>query len=178
MKKITAILLAVVIFCSSLMIFCACSVHTNLETRLLRIHIRANSNCESDQAVKMQVKSSVSKYLTIALDGVTDFSSAYSVINSQLGVITTIANETLKENGFLYKAKAKLCYEYFPIRAYNDTVVDSGYYDALVIELGLGKGDNWWCVIYPPLCFISPTKANDIRYKSLIKELWDKFFGG
>ncbi|MBR2988768.1 MAG: stage II sporulation protein R [Clostridia bacterium] len=159
------------------MIFCSCSVHTNLETRLLRIHIRANSNDERDQAVKMKVKSTVSEYLTVKLDGVTDFNTAYKIIASELDCITAKANATLKANGFNYGANAKLNYEYFPTRAYEDTVVDGGYYDALIINLGSGRGDNWWCVIYPPLCFISNAKSNDFRYKSLIKELWDKFFG-
>ena len=178
MRKIISILLTVAVFCSSLMIFCSCSVHTNLETRLLRIHIRANSNDERDQAVKMKVKSVVSEYLTARLDGVTDFNWAYQIITDELSRITEKATQTLKANGFNYGANAKVTYEYFPTRAYENTVVESGYYDALVINLGEGKGDNWWCVIYPPLCFISSVKSNDFRYKSLIKELWDKFFGG
>ena len=178
MRKIVSIILISIFLCSSLMIFCSCSVHTNLETRLLRIHIRANSNDERDQTVKMKVKSAVSEYLTERLDGVTDFNSAYEIITDELSTVTQMATQTLKANGFNYGANAKVTYEYFPTRVYEDTVVNSGYYDALVINLGEGKGDNWWCVIYPPLCFISSAKSNDFRYKSLIKELWDKFFGG
>ena len=55
-------------------------------------------------------------------------------------------------------------------------MVESGYYDALILELGAGKGDNWWCVIYPPLCYLEANGTGGIRYRSKIKEIWDKYF--
>ena len=68
----------------------------------------------------------------------------------------------------------KLNNEYFPTRAYDDLVLENGYYDALIIELGSGKGDNWWCVVYPPLCFADCTQK--IEYKSKFLEIINKIF--
>ena len=176
MKRILCILLTFCIF----MIFCGCFAHNNdsAEYSLIRIHIRADSNDADDQAVKMLVKESVTEYLTRELDGVDSFEEAYSMLDERLSVIESAAEKVLEENGFYYGAEAKLNNEYFPTRAYEDVVVESGYYDALIINLGSGKGDNWWCVVYPPLCYVKADVADGFKYKSKIKELWDKYIRG
>lgn len=174
-KRLTAIILTVFIFP---VIFAGCAGHTiNEEYGLIRIHIRANSNSEQDQAVKLKVRDKVNKYLERELDGVTDFTAAYSLLEKCLETVIMLADLTLKENGFGYTSRARLNEEFFPTRSYEDVVVESGYYDALIIELGEGSGDNWWCVIYPPLCYIKADGGGDVVYKSKIKELFDKFFG-
>ncbi|MBQ8882332.1 MAG: stage II sporulation protein R [Clostridia bacterium] len=175
-KRFCKVIVIFAIFCTVLIIFCGCGVHTKCDTGLLRVHIRANSNSEIDQAVKMQVKSEVSEYLTDKLDSVSEFTVAYGIIERELTAVEKIASDTLARHGFNYGARARLNNEYFPTRAYGDKVIESGYYDALIIQLGDGKGDNWWCVIYPPLCFVSATGNGNLAYKSFIKELWDKFF--
>jgi len=83
--------------------------------------------------------------------------------------------KTLQEEGFSYGARAQIKQEYFPTRVYDEYVLSAGEYTALILELGKGKGDNWWCVVYPPLCFAA-TNTNVI-YKSKIKEIienWKK----
>lgn len=169
--KIIALILSVC------MILSACSVHNSDSTNatLLRIHIRANSNDECDQAVKLKVRDEINEYLSNKLDGVKDFEKAYSIVKESLGEIENQAREKLEAEGFLYGARARLINEYFPTRAYQSVVVDSGYYDALIVELGDGKGDNWWCVIYPPLCFVEAEKSDGFSYRSKIKELWDRY---
>lgn len=159
------------------MIFCGCAAHNNqdAEYRLIRIHIRANSNDETDQSVKMRVKEAVTEYLTRELGDVDSFEEAYAGLGKRLDEIVKIADAALKANGFDYGARARLNNEYFPARSYEDVVVESGYYDALIIELGSGTGDNWWCVIYPPLCYVKATPGERIRYKSKIRELWERF---
>ena len=173
MKKFCFLL---IIFCV-LSIFCSCSVHTtSVDEALIRIHIRANSNCATDQAVKMAVKSEITAYLERELKGVNDYATAYREIEKRLDRLSSIASDALKENGFSYKAKAVMNNEYFPTRAYKDSVVPSGYYDALIVTLGEGEGDNWWCVVYPPLCF---TGANgNYIYKSKIREIIENFKNG
>lgn len=178
MKK--AYLRAVAIFLTCIgvfMIFCGCGAHNTVdaEYRLIRIHIRADSNEEADQSVKMLVKEEVTEYLNRELGGAKSFEEAYSGLEQRLGEIESIADSALRENGFDYGARAKLNYEYFPARSYEDVVVDGGYYDALILELGSGKGDNWWCVIYPPLCYVKASPGNGIRYRSKIRELWERF---
>ena len=94
------------------------------------------------------------------------FEQAYSDIEKRLDAISELCTEELKKNGFDYAAKAKLDYEYFPTRKYGDTVVDEGYYHALIVELGLAVGDNWWCVVYPPLCY-----GDSFEYRSFFADI-------
>ena len=138
----------------------------------LRIHIRANSNSEQDQEVKYAVKESVSELLTSLVADVTDAPQAMSIVNANLEKINNAADNTLKQHGFYYGAKTKLCEEYFPTRSYDDLVLKNGLYDALIIELGEGKGDNWWCVVYPPLCFKNNNGKNEIKsvFEGIIKK--------
>ena len=91
-----------------------------------------------------------------------------------------------KENGGAYFAyygseffqDIALNFEYFPTKTYGDTTLEADFYDAIIVELGNADGNNWWCVVYPPLCFLNAeeTSTEGFRYKSLIKELIDKFF--
>ena len=174
MKKIICILLAITVA----VIFCGCTEHTTIAKgeALIRIHIRANSNDGGDQAVKLKVRDAITEYLNREIGNAETFAEAYDGISARLDSIEQIGARVLEAEGYDYGCKARLNEEFFPTRAYENVVVDSGYYDALIVELGSGKGDNWWCVIYPPLCFVSPVgTGGEIRYRSLIAELWRKF---
>lgn len=154
-----------IFFCVS-SIFLGCKDNNTYDGELLRLHIRANSNSKADQAVKLKVRDAINVYITNNIKKST-FDEAYSEIGARLDIISDIADRTLKAHGFYYGARAKLTYEYFPSRMYHDVTVPEGMYDALIVELGSGKGDNWWCVIYPPLCY-----GEDFKYKSFFKELF------
>lgn len=143
------------------------------ETAYLRIHVRANSNEDADQNVKYLVKDGVVKFITPYAAQCTDKDAAMAVIGGILGEIERVCDGVLKENGFSYKSRAQLRAEQFPTRVYGDLTLESGIYDALIIELGSGEGDNWWCVIYPPLCFTSATA--DVQYRSAIWDIINKF---
>ena len=157
-------------------IFCVACVDNKpiSERELLRLHIRADSNDSVDQSVKLLVRDDIVAYLTEKNKDVTTFKEAYDRISTQLGALKKIADRRLKKEGMSYVSEVKLTREYFPTRAYGDVVIGSGFYDALIINLGSGKGDNWWCVVYPPLCYLDAT--DDFAYKSKIKELIDKYF--
>lgn len=150
-----------------------CGFEKNTEYEYLRIHIRANSNLVVDQDVKYQIKDSIVQYLTPFLCDCTDKKKAIETINGQLDQIQNIANQTLLQKGFDYKSKAKICNEYFPTRVYDGLVLESGNYDALILELGDADGDNWWCVVYPPLCFVS--SSTKYVYKSKLIEIIKDF---
>lgn len=165
-KKTVCILLSVVIiFCVS-SIFSGCKDNNTYNGKLLRLHIRANSNSAIDQSVKLKVRDAVNEYMTDNIRKST-FDEAYREIGEKLDILSVIASNVLCSYGFDYGARAKLVNEYFPSRMYCDVTVPEGYYDALIIELGDGKGDNWWCVIYPPLCY-----GEHYRYKSFFAELF------
>lgn len=142
-------------------------------TDFLRIHIRANSNSDADQSVKYQVKSAIVDYLTPYLANATDKKSATKIIQSRLADVERIGNEVLSKNGFSYGCNAKIKQEEFPDRSYNGVTLSAGLYDALIVELGKAKGNNWWCVVYPPLCFVGAENngTNQIVYKSKLMEI-------
>ena len=157
-----------------IIVYVGLPIGKQVETEYLRIHIRANSNSEIDQSVKYQVKEQIVLYLTPILSTVTDKKDATNKLEKELSNIEKIADRTLSENGFTYTSKAMIKNEEFPLRVYEDITLESGYYDALILNLGDGKGDNWWCVVYPPLCFVK-SNAGYI-YKSKIKEIIEKFY--
>lgn len=141
----------------------------------LRIHIRADSNEKEAQAVKYKVRDRVVDYLTPLVAEYETKEEAMQGIARSLKNIEEVANEVLKENGFSYGSKANVERESFPTRVYGEYVLPAGEYSALILRLGSGEGDNWWCVVYPPLCFVGDANANVI-YKSKIKEIIDKFY--
>ncbi len=165
-KRSICVLLSVVIFFCGSSIFLGCNDNNTYEGELLRLHIRANSNDKDDQSVKLKVRDAVNDYISDNISKNT-FDEAYAEIGERLTELTAIADRTLRRYGYYYGARAKLTSEYFPSRMYNDVTVPEGVYDALIIELGSGKGDYWGCVIYPPLCY-----GEDFKYKSFFKELF------
>ena len=128
----------------------------------LRIHVCANSNSDADQNVIYTVKQSVVDALTPIFYDVTTKADAMQRLADNLDLIESTADSVLAANGFDYTAHAAIKSEYFPTRCYSnsdtDVTLPSGDYDALILDLGAGQGDNWWCVVYPPICFLE----NDI----------------
>lgn len=145
------------------------------ENEYLRIHVRANSNEQVDQNIKYIVKDEVVKFITPYVAECVDKQTAISVIGGVLPEIEQMCDQTLKEHGFDYSSRASIRAEQFPTRVYGKLTLEQGVYDALIIELGTGTGDNWWCVIYPPLCFTSAT--TNVEYRSAILEIIQKFTG-
>jgi len=143
---------------------------------LLRLHIRAHSNQSDDQAVKLGVRDAVVAYLESELSAVNDFETAKKEVGKRLARIRKISDGVLTDAGFGYRSAATLANEFFPARTYGGLTVESGYYDGLIICLGDGAGDNWWCVIYPPLCYIETAGETDFVYKSKIAEIIKKYF--
>ena len=145
-----------------------------LAQEYLRIHIRANSNEVVDQTIKYKVKDNIVRFLTPKIAECDTFEKSITLLTDNLKEIEKIADKTLEENGLNYKSKASVKNEKFPTRKYEDLVLDGGFYDALIVELGSGLGDNWWCVVYPPLCFVEG--GSGYKYKSKIMEIINNFF--
>ena len=142
----------------------------------VRIHIRANSNSQQDQTVKYAVKEDVTAYLTPLIAACESRADVMNAIGGRLSGIARTADERLTREGFSYGARAELKQEYFPARDYDGVTLESGVYDALILYLGSGAGDNWWCVVYPPLCFVNTkyTDGQGIKYKSKLAEMIKK----
>lgn len=172
MKKIL-IFISIVIVVGGIVLFSLSESKTNSNNDYLRIHVRANSNNQIDQQIKYIVKDEVVKFITPYAAECTDKQKAVKVISGILDKIEEECDKVLQKNGFNYKSKASIRQEKFPTRIYGDLTLEEGFYDALIVELGLGTGDNWWCVIYPPLCFTSGN--GNVKYRSLILEIIKSF---
>lgn len=172
---ITACVLLCITF--ALLLVSCTNEQEQLAKECVRIHIRANSNEECDQQVKLIVRDNVTAYLTSKLSSCKSKEDALCVLENEQENLVEIANKTLYDSNFAYKASIALKEEYFPEREYDEYVFPKGKYDALIIYLGEGTGDNWWCVAFPPLCFVpSASNGEKIVYKSWVKEWLDKMF--
>lgn len=135
----------------------------------LRIHIRADSNQREAQAVKYAVKEELVRYLTPLVANYPTKQEAARGLATHLDEIAATASAVLQQHGFFYGATAELTVENFPTRVYSEYTLPAGAYTALIVRLGRGEGDNWWCVVYPPLCFTSSN--TNIVYRSKIAEI-------
>ena len=144
--------------------------------QIFRMHIRANSNEQVDQDIKLVIRDEFVNYLTPKLELVTTKSEAMQLVENEKLALKSIADSILSQNGFNYTRNIKVCNEFFPERYYGEFQVEQGYYDALICELGEAKGNNWWCVVYPPLCFVDYKTSNNVVYKSKLWEIINKFF--
>lgn len=144
----------------------------------LRVHIRANSNSQIDQDIKYIVKDKVVNFITPYLIECDTKQKSIDTISVLLPDIERVCDDVLKQNGFTYKSKAKIDTEKFPTRAYDNITLEAGIYDALIIELGSGAGNNWWCIVYPPLCFVnkSDIDVQNIQYQSFLMEIIQKYY--
>ncbi|MEG2117559.1 MAG: stage II sporulation protein R, partial [Clostridia bacterium] len=145
-------------------------------TKFARIHVRANSNDEFDQQLKMEVKEEIVNFLSPMLSQAQSVEKSKEIIRNNILEIEQVANDYLKSKNSLQNATVKFQNEYFPTRLYGETLVEGGNYDAVIIEIGQAEGDNWWCVVYPPLCFIGgrETDSQTLIYKSKLKEIFER----
>ncbi len=181
MKRNTLLIIICLLFFLTLVpsLFTSCDFDSasDISSECIRIHIRANSNDERDQQVKLKVRDAITAYLESALSHCKSKDDAIKVINENKQNIVNIANNALYHNDCSYKTSIVLKCEYFAERTYGDYTLPEGKYDALIVYLGEGKGDNWWCVAFPPLCFVPNTSDSDkITYKSWVKELLNRIF--
>lgn len=171
MKVAAVIILCVILLGAVIMV--AKTQTQSPEDTYLRIHIRANSNDAVDQSVKYKVKESIVEYMSPKLEGVADKKQAMEILGDNIAAMTKIADGVLSKNGYSYTSRVSIRKEEFPVRTYGDLTLESGVYDALIIELGSGKGDNWWCVVFPPLCFVGEESEN-FEYKSWFKDVFNR----
>ncbi|MBQ8891862.1 MAG: stage II sporulation protein R [Bacilli bacterium] len=138
----------------------------------IRIRIIASSNDTVDISEKIKVKKSVEKELYSLLKEANNVNEAKSIINNNLERLNLVIDDTTD-----LKYDVNFGNNYFPKKVYKGVIYDEGMYDSLVITLGSGRGDNWWCVLFPPLCLLDSNETtNDVEYKFFVKELIDKYF--
>lgn len=134
-------------------------IHTDRELasvsdKIIRLHVIANSDSPEDQALKLKVRDAVINTMSPKFEAAKDINEVKSVIRQNLGEIEQIAGSIIKENGETYQVAARLGDFDFPTKEYGNITLPAGKYQALDIVIGSGQGKNWWCVMFPPLCFI------------------------
>ena len=137
------------------------SAQRELAGEVLRFHVLANSDSQEDQQVKMQVKEAVLEYMDREMpsEQKAGLSGTKAWVKAHLGQIRDLAEETLREAGSRDKVTAELTNAYFPAKTYGDVTFPAGEYEALRICIGQAQGQNWWCCLYPDLCFIDAVHA-------------------
>lgn len=128
------------------------AAQNQLSGELVRLHVIANSDSDSDQNAKLKVRDCILNILTPELKDVKSLDEAKAVIDKAIPELNESAAQSLKESGKYYPASAKLCVESYPTRNYSGFSLPAGDYVSLQIVLGAGAGHNWWCVVFPPLC--------------------------
>ncbi|AZB40917.1 stage II sporulation protein R [Bacillus sp. FJAT-42376] len=140
----------------------------------IRLRILANSDAPEDQAVKLKIRDQVNKQITQWVKDIDSIEKARALIRSELGEINKIAKETMKKEGMNQSIKVEYGTSVrFPTKLYGDFIYPAGDYEAILITLGNGEGANWWCVLFPPLCFLdfSTGQAVEAQNKEVKQEV-------
>lgn len=141
----------------------------------IRLRILANSNTIEDQRIKMEVAKSVQKELYELLKDTKDVKEARTRILDNLDTIKREVETTLQNNDTSLNYRVNYGKNYFPSKNYKGINYNAGEYESLLVSLNPGKGDNWWCILFPPLCLLEAEESNDVEYKLLVKEIIEKY---
>ena len=163
MKKIIIILSIIIL------VLCLNKHEYRIPKDSIRFRVIANSNSLKDQQLKYKVVDNL-KYNLINTNKSTNIVETRKFIQENLPLFTNIVENTLNSKEDFHINYGK---NYFPEKIYNDVTYPEGEYESLVVTIGEGNGDNFWCVLFPPLCF---DEKEDYQYKSFIKEIFDKIF--
>jgi len=154
-KHIFFILLALIVC----MAIYSVNVSKGLEENIIRLHIVANSNSSEDQALKLAVRDAVIEYMQAKLSNSKSIDESKQIINMNISNIKELVDEKIKAHGKNYPVKVELGRFPFPTKSYGEFVLPAGNYQALRVSIGNAEGSNWWCVLFPPLCFVDVTHS-------------------
>ena len=143
----------------------------------IRLRIIPNSNVPYDQFIKIKVRDNIEKELENTIDDNSTIETTRNVIKENLVNYEQIVNNTLEEYKYDQEFNIKYGYNYFPEKEYKGVKYEEGMYESLLITLGNGAGDNWWCVLFPPLCSleVEENNKNTVEYHLLVKDIVDKY---
>jgi stage II sporulation protein R len=142
----------------------------------IRFRILANSNSEYDQNIKEKVSTELQKKMYSTLQNTDNIDSARIKIKSNLNAFATTVDNVLEEEKYNLGYKMDFGIHYFPDKKYKGLEYEEGDYESLLVQLGDGRGDNWWCVLFPPLCLLEAEESTEVEYKFFVQELIDKYF--
>lgn len=153
-KKITLFTILFIIYFTICAINYSYAIVADISDSIFRLHVIANSDTLQDQNLKYKVRDSILDYMNTLTDNNNTKEEITKIVSSHLEDFKKIAEETIYENGYDYPVTIEIGKFKFPTKTYGDISFPSGFYDALRIKIGKAEGQNWWCVMFPPLCFI------------------------
>lgn len=158
-------------------------IQQGIAGEVFRLHVIANSDTEKDQELKLKVKTRIVEYLKEILGEDAGLEETKEAVLTHLTEIEQEAENFIEEQGFDYPIEAVVEKTYFPEKTYGDCTFPAGEYEALKVKIGSAKGQNWWCVLYPSLCFLDDTygivteeKKEDLK-EVLTAEEFQKILG-
>ena len=151
------------------------NVSESYKEKLIRFHVIANSDTEEDQELKLKVRDEVISYLQPKLENSNSIEESEKIIKKEYDNLQEISRDTILANGYEYDVKVGIEYSNFPTKQYSNVILPAGEYKALKVVIGEGKGKNWWCVMFPPLCFVDEQngvidKSTDEKLQSVLDE--------
>lgn len=152
------------------------NISTDIANSVFRLHVLANSDTQEDQNLKYKVRDSLLNYMNSICKDTKSKEEAISIVKEKKNTFEQIAMDTIKEEGYSYSVKINIGNFEFPTKNYGDISLPAGYYDALRVEIGEAKGQNWWCVMFPPLCFVDissgvvPDESKELMEDQLSEE--------
>ncbi len=141
----------------------------------IRVRVIANSNSEYDQNVKETLKDKLKIKYDSLLKKSTSIVETRKILNENIEELTTFVDKNLQKLNYNKDFNINYGLNYFPEKNFKGVKYPSGYYESLVVTLGDGKGDNYWCVLYPPLCLIDESEKQEYEYRSYIKDILNKY---
>ena len=161
MEKILKPILILIILFSIYTFICAYSyvnaVSENLSNSVFRLHVIANSDTQEDQNLKYIIRDKLIEYMNTLNESNSSKEEVIKIAQDNLKNFKQIAENTIREQGYSYPVEVEIGNFKFPTKTYGDISFPAGYYDALRVKIGKAKGKNWWCVMFPPLCFVDVT---------------------
>ena len=155
------------------------SVSTNISDNVFRLHVVANSDSNEDQNLKYLVRDKLLEYMNTLCSNTMSKSEAMDIAQEHIEDFEKIAKDVVLQNGYDYEVSAIIEKNTFPTKTYGDVSLPSGIYDSLNIKIGSASGHNWWCVMFPPLCFVDvssgivPEESKEMLDESLKDESYD-----
>ena len=159
MKKYILLLIVSVLFLLLSAYSYVNAVSNNLADSVFRLHVIANSDSKEDQDLKYKVRDKLIEYMNTLTNDMNSKEEVIKIAKAHLEDFKEIAQNVVKENGYNYDVNVEIGNFSFPTKTYGDISFPAGFYDALKVEIGKAEGQNWWCVMFPPLCFVDVTSG-------------------
>lgn len=137
----------------------AAQIQQDIADHIIRLHVIAHSDTDKDQALKLKVRNEILSRIQNSLTQADTQTEAETILNGMIPTIQSIAQNKIHAEGYHYPIRVVMEERYFPAKTYGDLTFPPGSYQALCIEIGNAEGKNWWCVLFPSLCFVNETTA-------------------